>query len=319
VLASHAFVLTGHDADEPIARLSSHLIDGGGLAVAVFFVLSGFLIARSASVHPPGRFLRARVLRIYPAFLVAVVVQTLILGPVFTSFSVQAYLLDPTPWGAMVRAVVFSAPPGLPGVFADNPLPSVVNGSLWTLRIEALCYIGLLALAVAGLVRRGWVLLPLAVGWVLLGAVLAARAGLAPAWLAGLRTVSIVDCILHFLMGAAFWVYAPVIPMRGWLAGVAAIALMGAAPTAAGTVVLHIALPYIVLWVGLARPWARRLPDISYGTYLYAFPIQQALVARFGIDGPYGLMAWAMGPTLLLAVISYQFIERPALRLKTTG
>ncbi len=317
VLASHAYVLTGHPDDEPVAKLLSHVADGGSLAVAMFFVLSGFLIARSAQVHPWRDYVRARALRIWPAFVVAVLLQTFVIGTAFTTLPATAYLADPATWTAVARALVFSPPLGLPGVFEANPLPRAVNGSLWTLRIEALCYAGLLALAWFGLLRRLRVLLPLAGGWALLGAVIAARAGAAPPWLASLAVASIVDCLLHFLMGAALWVYADRVPIRGSIALAITAAFAMTAGTPLALVALHLALPYLVLWLGLARPVAGPPLDISYGTYLYAFPVQQAVVAMAGPGiGVAGLVAMAAPLTLLLGLASRERIERPALQLR---
>ena len=315
VLASHAWVLTGRPEAEPVARALGHSIDGGGLAVAVFFVLSGFLIARSAQVHGPLDFLRARALRIWPGLAAAVLVQTLVLGPVFTSLPLRAYFTDAATWSALARSLVFSPPVGLPGVFAGNPLPLAVNGSLWTLRIEAVCYGGMLALSVAGGLRRGGVLAPLALGWVLLAATVAARAGLLPPALAALRVVSIADCLLNFVMGAAFWVYAGRIPHRAGLAALALVVLVLAARTPAAPVALHLALPYLTLWLGLCRPVLRGpMVDVSYGAYLYAFPIQQALMASGAPACPVRLIALAVLPTLVCAFLSRRLVETPALR-----
>ena len=314
VLASHAWVLTGHPGDEPVARALGRSIDGGGLAVAAFFVLSGFLIARSAQVHRPADYLLARALRIWPAFACAVLLQAFALGPLFTTLPLTGCLTNGAMWSGLARSLMFSPPLGLPGVFADNPVPLAVNGSLWTLRIEVICYAGLLAVAVAGGLRR--ILAPLALGWMLLGAVLAARAGLLPPGLASLRAVSIVDCLLNFATGAACWVYADRIPHRAGLAVAAVALVLLAAPTPAAPVALHLAVPYLTLWLGLCRPVLPPMADISYGAYLYAFPIQQALMALAAPASPTELIVLAVVPTLGCALLSRRLVETPALRLR---
>ena len=309
VLASHSYVLTGHASDEPVAPLLGHVTDGGGLAVGVFFVLSGFLIARSALVHPWARYVRGRVLRLYPAYLVVIVLQALVLGPVMSAWAPAAYFGEV--WGALARALAFSAPAGLPGVFGGVPAAGQVNGSLWTLRIEVLCYIGLLGLAGAGMLRPGRVLGVAAVGWLALAAV---RLGPADP-----RAAAIVDCGLHFAMGAVLWVYRDRVRVDGRLAagGVAlfGVALFGAAAwTWAGPAVLHLVLPYLVLWAGLVRARGRgRVPDISYGTYLAAFPLQQVVVGLAPGIGPVGLMAVAAPLALAYGAASWRMIEAPAL------
>ena len=326
VLASHAYVLTGHPDSEPVAKAFSNLVDGGALAVAIFFVVSGFLVARSAQRRPPAAYARARALRLYPAFAVAVVLQTLILGPALSALPAATYLATPATWSALARSLLFSPPATLPGVFAQNPIPDI-NGSLWTLRIEALCYAGLLLLARTGFLRPARIPVPLAAAWLLLAATIAARNGLAPPVLATLRVTSIVDCLLHFMMGAALWTYAAHIPRTAALAGAGAAMLLAAAATPAGPVILHLVLPYLTISLALvprrretagmgAAGAARPAPDISYGIYLYAFPIQQAAIALAGPLSPLQLVVLSLPPTILLAAASCLLIERPALRLK---
>ncbi len=322
VLASHAFVLTGNAGDEPVAPLLGHVTDGGGLAVGAFFALSGFLIARSAQVHPVRTYIKARVLRLYPGFVAVLLLQTFVLGPIATSLPAGGYLSDPQTWFALARGLAFSPPPGLPGVFGSNPLADQVNGSLWTLRIEVLCYAGLLGLHRAGLLRPGRVALPLAGGWGLLAAVLAARAGLLPAGLAGSAVPAITDCVLHFLMGAALWCWRDRVPLRWSWAVAAILGFAATARTPLGPAMLHVVLPYLVLGFGFILPPAGRMMsrvgDISYGTYLAAFPIEQGVVA---MTWP-GLTAWTLiacaAPlALLYGLLSRHLVEVPFLRLRT--
>ena len=321
VLASHAYVLTGRADEEPFAPVLLHLADGGSLAVGMFFVVSGFLIARSAERRGALAYARARALRIYPAFAVVVLIQAFVLGPLATRLSPGDYFGDAGFWAGVARSLAFSPPVGLPGVFEGNPVPLAVNGSLWTLRIEALCYAGLLGMAWLGLLRPRAVWAPLAVGWVLLGVTIAARAGFLPWWLGSLRVVSVVDCLLNFLMGAAFWAWRDRVPLRGWwvVASITGTALVSGGW--AGPVLFHMTLPYAVLWLALSAPigatLVQRYSDVSYGAYLAAFPIEQGLVALLGPGmGPLWLIALASPLTLFYAAASRGLVEAPALRLR---
>lgn len=315
VLWSHAFVLAGRPDGEPLAPLLHHVTDGGGLAVGAFFVMSGWLIARSAHVHGWRAFVRARALRLYPAFAAAVLAQTLLLGPLASSLGAAGYLAAPATWDALARALVFSPRPGLPGVFEGNPLAGVVNGSLWTLRVEVACYAAMLGWAVLG-ARRGVVAAAVVAGF---GALAAAHAGGA-----GLRWMAILDCMLFFATGAAAWCWREALPLRWWVLGVLAGGFALAGRTAAGPMLWHVVLPYAVLRLGLARVVLggamRRVGDISYGVYLYAFPLEQALVAaarELGVSlGPLSLAAGAAPVAALCGWASSRWIERPALRWK---
>jgi peptidoglycan/LPS O-acetylase OafA/YrhL len=82
--------------------------------------------------------------------------------------------------------------------------------------------------------------------------------------------------------------------------------------------VYRLAMPYVVFWLayrpgGLLRAY-NRVGDYSYGVYIYAFPVQQMLVAWFPGLGIWPLTAAAGAITLLLAVLSWHGVESPALR-----
>jgi peptidoglycan/LPS O-acetylase OafA/YrhL len=316
VLASHAYILTGHAPDEPLAKLLSHSIDGGALAVAVFFILSGVLIARSAQVHTTRAFIVARIRRILPAYLAVILLQALVLGPLLTTLPLASYLATPSLWSGLAASLVFTPHQALPGLFESNPLPILVNASLWTLRIEVLCYAATLSLARVGLLRPGRILLPLAVPWVMLLAIVAARAGHAPAWLTDTRSTAITDCVLHFTMGVAAWVYRDTVRPNLALAGAGGLAILILAPTPLAPIAWHAFLPLIVLALGLARPVTAplmaRLGDISYGTYLYAFPIAQTLLVFLPLS-PLQCIALGIPLTLGCAALSRYLVERPFL------
>jgi peptidoglycan/LPS O-acetylase OafA/YrhL len=153
----------------------------------------------------------------------------------------------------------------------------------------------------------------LAIGWAGQAAIIAARANLLPPGFASLEFVALADCGLNLMMGAALWVYAARIPHSAWLAAAAALALI-ILPRA---VMLHLILPYLVLSLGLARPVLPPIPDFSYGTYLYAFPVQQTIVGLLG-PATLPLILLSIPVTLACAALSSRLIEQPALRLKAS-
>lgn len=326
VLFSHAFALSGHAGDEPIAAALGGATDGGRLAVGMFFVVSGFLVTRSVLAHRPADYLRARFLRLWPALAALLLVQTLILGPAMTALPLGAYVSAPATWLALLRGLVFSPQLGLPGVFTRNTLPDAVNGSLWTVRIEAVCYLLLLAARAMDLLRGRRVVL-LAAAALALGAVQQAgpaelpRLAALASWLYDMRVVAIGQCGVHFVMGALLWVHRDLVQRSAALALAGLLSLLLLAHTAFAPVMFAIVFPYLVICLGLGRPVGegamRRLGDISYGTYLYAFPVQQTVVSLAGGRiGPWELAASATLPVVVLALLSQRMIERPALRLK---
>jgi hypothetical protein len=130
VLVSHAYPMSASTRPEIFDRIFGYG-DGGSAAVAVFFVLSGFLIARSVERSTTTRFFEARILRIVPALLAVSVFEAFVIGPIFFNGPMPSYW--PEAWEHLLNARVFGLRGDLPGVLASNPIPNYVNGSLWTL------------------------------------------------------------------------------------------------------------------------------------------------------------------------------------------
>jgi peptidoglycan/LPS O-acetylase OafA/YrhL len=80
------------------------------------------------------------------------------------------------------------------------------------------------------------------------------------------------------------------------------------------------ALAYGVLWLALVPAGTvrqfNRIGDYSYGLYILCFPIQQTFVMLDPQITPLWLLLWSFPAVLGLAVLSWHFIEHPALRQK---
>lgn len=131
VLVSHAWPLSlGSETPEPLETLlrGDNL---GRLCVFIFFAVSGFFITRSFIERRSLRdFVTARVLRLFPGLLVMTVVVAALIA-VLAAPDPVAVLRQDLIW--IARALRLKGPEPLAGVFADNPLPDAINGSLWTL------------------------------------------------------------------------------------------------------------------------------------------------------------------------------------------
>lgn len=127
----------------------------GSIAVDVFFVTNGLFVTGSLLTRRSAReFLWARVLRVFPALLIMLLVTVFGLGPFLTSRCLPAYLADSQPYGYLLKCatLVSGVQYTLPGVFADHPFKSAVNGSLWSLPYEIRMYA--IVVAVWAIVRR---------------------------------------------------------------------------------------------------------------------------------------------------------------------
>lgn len=307
VIYGHSFPVTGSGGQDLLLQLV-HIRFAGSIAVDIFFVISGFLIAASVERNTLPQYLAARALRIFPALVVCVALSVFVLGPLLTT--APDYWESSQTWKYLRRNILMQATQyELPGVFAGLPMQAV-NGSLWSLPIEFRLYLLLGALALLRLLRA-WRFNALFVA-ALVGGYFLLRG----------QTLSYLQssnlwCVAFFAAGAFAWVNRARIPLA-WpvLAAVLAVAAL-TRDTAPYPATYFIALAYTTLFVAFVP----RLPrighhDLSYGLYLYGWPAQQLVLHFAPGTGPLFNTLWATVLAGGLAALSWWLVERPALRLK---
>jgi len=153
VVFSHCYPLAGRSAEEPILNFLGYET-GGGVAVAVFFTISGYLISASwLKGRSPLDYLIKRVMRIFPGLLVAVLLSIL-LGAFLTPLKLRDYLSHELTLNYLSN-IWLHIHYHLPQIFAENPHPHAINGSLWTLPIEFFLYIVVLLLGICTTLSHG--------------------------------------------------------------------------------------------------------------------------------------------------------------------
>ncbi|WP_376099797.1 acyltransferase family protein [Roseomonas sp. CCTCC AB2023176] len=318
VIYGHAFPLTGNVGPGFLGNSIATI------GVKIFFVTSGFLITRSWLSDPdPVRFVLRRGLRIMPGLIGAILFTILILGPAFTALGLAEYAAHSGTalylWNILLFPIYY-----LPGVFTQNVYPGAVNGSLWSLPPEVLMYL-LTPFLLGRREQSGRVALP--VFCLLLGTLAISLVRVLPtpsqAVVYGTGVTSLLDVAVYFQIGA-------VCALFGWerfARPLLSLAMLGLSAwwvvqnAVLTELVLFLVLPFAVISVGQQRlaflsPILRR-NDVSYGLYLYGFPVQQALIALTGNQmTPMANLAAALPVTLVLAVLSWRLIERRALSWK---
>jgi peptidoglycan/LPS O-acetylase OafA/YrhL len=319
VLVSHSYwFVTGVSRNEPLERWTGHSLSEH--AVQVFFFLSGILIAQSFAARPDlATFIAARTLRIFPALIVCVVLSAFLLGPLVTKLDLIGYFTDrklPAYIIATTTLATGSAP--LPGVFTTLPLPNLVNMSLWTLKFEMICYVGVALLGLAGLFNERF-------RFAIMGAF---AVGLALVFLKSPFTTqdyTTVDNLryfaLYFGMGTLAFLARRELPVMPVLALPLFALLVAAIGTRGQELACAIFLGYGTLVVatrdfGEATRFCR-VHDYSYGVYIYAAPLQMTLIQLFPKIHPVALSCWALAAALPLAAMSWQLVEKPALALRS--
>lgn len=314
VLVSHAFpIALGVGASEPFEQLVG--LSLGGLSVSIFFGISGLLITRSFDRRTTlVRFVTARVVRLFPALIVVLVI-TVAVGAAVTTLPLAAYFASPETLTYIPRnlSLAFLQFP-LPGVFDDNPLPESINGSLWTLFYEVVCYGGVFVAGIIGLLRSR-----LAFTLAFAGLTLAYLFSLSwqPAGGIAYKLDLLIGLAWPFALGmmAYLWRTRMVLDLK-WMIALWLLCIP-AAYTPLLLPVVMVALLYSVAWLGFV-PKGRllaynRLGDYSYGIYIFAFPIQQLFADVLGTTDVMTNIAYSLPLTILCGVLSWHLVEERAL------
>ena len=320
VLFSHCYPLGGRPQNEPLG--STLGIDTlGGVGVAIFFVLSGYLVTISLERSPSLReFARRRALRIFPGLVAICLLCVLVLGPLMTTLTQTVYWRHSMTWDYLKTASAWLVKYPLPGVFADNPAPNAINGSLWSLPYEIRCYIVLALLSlVPGSLRLKVSLVAAGLTVLLLVRPLVPPAGPFDKFL-GLDYYH-TKLGLLFALGAVFACWRERIRPLLWPAALMLVAVYFVGHSAWQMLLYVLGLGTLTLWLALYGKWLPRIPqrmgDWSYGAYLYGFPVQQVL-AHFKLHEASfaGYVVACTVVTFALAGLSWHLVEKQALRWK---
>ena len=318
VIVSHSWAIGGFGED-PLWYFSHERISYGFICVMFFFSISGFLIVRSQeTLRSPIRFMWHRFLRVFPAFWVQLLSTAIFFVPLYCWFEgrpivqffeanflvIKHYLTD----NFLIRIHYWSIPP----LLGNNPKPFTINGSLWSLIHEWHCYLLVLISGLLAQVNkefgRVFILLATPASWAL-----------------GISytdpTPNTIMMMPYFLFGAAMYILRAKIPSH-WSIFVLAIVLI---PIGLTFEIMSIlgppAISYAAIWLATALPpqlsWFDNGRDISYGIYIYSYPVQQALtLAGMNELGLLRYMMISVAWVVIFGVLSWHLIEKPALRLK---
>jgi len=336
VIIDHAYPL-GQFGLDPMWGWSRQQDSLGGIAVSGFFAISGYLVAKSSMSADVMQFLWRRMLRIFPAYWMVLLVAACAIGPALwwgargtmtgylgtaaagpvthitgnfflniNQYGIHDLLAATTPYGQHVHASVF-------------------NGSLWTLIYEWRCYLLVGALAAFGVFRRAPIVAVAVTAALYVLLMLQTLNPVNPskivAWLDDPYSIRYTAI---FMFGTLAAIYAGKIPCDDRLGVLSLIAyligLCGGGYFAIG----YPAMVYLLLWLAWRLPAVLRRVgsknDYSYGVYLYGFLVQQVF-AHFGFH-QYGFAAFTMlgmVVSFLMAAVSWHVLEKWALMLKNWG
>ena len=286
----------------------------------IFFCISGYLVCDSWQRAPQLRvFAAKRALRIFPALFVCVAVCALVIGPLSTVLAWRTYLGHHGTWQFFFNDLLYLKL-YLPGVFTQRRLGGAVNGSLWSLFPEVVCYACIPLVWQAPRWSRALVLLAIMLACGKIGLWMFDHPDRGPGLIYSVDPKYFLVQVPFFMAGAVLRLAHARLPgfFRLDIAIICTVSNF-VLPQVLGTRSVPfewLTLAYAVIAMGLVSTpilcRAAFFGDLSYGTYLYAFPMQQVMLDH-GRD-------WAIVRCTLaslgLAFLSWHLVEAPALRLK---
>ena len=306
---SHALVPGGAATPDFVGALFREEY-AGSLAVKFFFFLSGLVVCNSLIARRDllGFFI-TRGFRILPGLVVCLLLCVFALGGVFSTLPWRDYVAHPDTWRFLGRNLVLWPVWELPGVFQTNP-NHAINGSLWTLRLEVLCYIGLFGFSAVGALHSRLI------GSLAMAAIiLCAFTWPASMAMLGFNSTESSPLPACFAFGALLALNQDDCKISVWLwLGVVPVFLL-LQQTAAYQVLLYGTVFYGALVLASA-PWVVKLKlpgDYSYGVYIYGYPVQQSLVALWPEMNLHLHQGVALTIAILLAIASWRLVEKPSI------
>jgi peptidoglycan/LPS O-acetylase OafA/YrhL len=327
VLYTHSFsLLSGDMNDEPMRVFLGMSL--GDISVDIFFITSGFLI--TSSYINRGNliaFAWARILRIYPALIVAVTLSVFVLGVWFTNLNILEYLSHPDTYKYFFKNIMllFGIDFFLPGVFQDIPWKGAVNGSLWTLTYEIRMYI-ILAFILTFIVCLNKKVPKITFKNILLFLGILSVLVLIYNHFIPLREGSVfvskfIRLFSAFFIGAMFFVWKDNIVLSyKWFMILLVLLILSSVDKDLYFVMYSLTLAYLIFFIAYVPKGNilkfNKFGDYSYGLYIYAFPIQQILIALNPNISILMLIIMSFLLTLISAVLSWNLIEKRFLKKK---
>lgn len=306
VIISHAYPLCkGAEYNDILSDLSRNSIAFGSLAVAIFFMSSGFFVTKSLLKSKDSKkYLHNRFIRIFPPLWFTLIVCILVCGLFFSTYSLGKYFLSSDFFKYCLNFILIPIH-NLPGVFMNNIYPGVINGPLWTLPIEFVCYLVLLLAYKLNLVNKKsykYVALLVIVAFV--------GINLIPLSIKGY----IQPCFLFF-WGSFYWIYRDKITMNNTYFLISLVAFVLLIVLGYGQVASFLFVPYLTLYIAFCLPQCNNrltsLGNLSYDIYLCGWPIQQMVISLFGGSMLVGINILISIPlSILVGYITYSLVEK---------
>lgn len=346
VLFGHCYPLSGRGNDL-LTVISQGIFPTAHMGVCIFFIVSGYLV--SQSLHNTAfykvkkevenesqikqnlsiviNFLWKRIIRIFPALIVILLLTVFVLGPLATTIPINEYLQSSGTYRYLKLIKLYPFVDNiLPGVFENLPEKGI-NGSLWTLPYEVTMYLALGVLQFLGFFSNRKLILAIFICTLPFALFFISKSN--PESLIPVIHLSFVQTLefgIFFIVGTLLFLFDNKIPYRVELFLLMIFLWFGLGLLHITTpfmvkIISFFALPYMVLFLAKNKGKLNdfsKLGDFSYGIYLYSFPIQQMMVYIYGTNiSIIKLFLLSMLIVLPLSILSWFLVEKPAMKFKS--
>ena len=312
VIFGHSFALSfNQEYTEPFNYLFPFTYSGS-IAVKVFFFISGVLVTNSLiSSGNIAKFSVARFFRIYPAFAFTIVVSSLLIGPIAYQGELSQYFSSSGFKDYITHSLHFDTQYFIEGVFVGNKDNGSINGSLWTIALEISAYFVVLSAyiftgfknkAISSAICMFVIIMPLtSIEGFNFIIERNSEAFLLPSIFAlgSLYAINKDKIIVDWKIPLAFFIlyktsYSPYLSQFTFYAGLC-------------TSILYFSTFKTIRNIKIRH-------DISYGIYLWGFPIQQLLNYFYHMDTVTLIFSSAF-LSIIAGYVSYLLIERPSMNI----
>jgi peptidoglycan/LPS O-acetylase OafA/YrhL len=312
VIYGHAYALLPTEGSiDPIGKLLKFDYSGS-LAVKIFFFLSGLVVTNSLIQNRNiKQFLISRFFRIWPAFIVVLAAMAFILGPILSQKTLNEYFSNSQVYGYFFRSIFMDVRFDLPGIFQTNAIKSA-NGSLWSIPLEIYAYILLILAYWSGLLNNTKISIFL-FSIILIDPLVGNK--LLFTWLP--QNPEITMLAPCFAAGSLFALLKEKINVNSQLLFSCWVLCLLFKKSSFNFYFLYLAIFFSILFLASLDFMIKIKPssDISYGLYLWGWPIQQVLAQFFPEYGIKFNQAASIVIAICFGFASWHLIEKRFIKI----
>ena len=324
VVFSHSFYLFSLQSKDPLHQISGGIFTFGNLGVYIFLIVSGFLITQSIlNTNSILNFIWRRVIRIFPALWVMVLISVFIFGPLISKYSIQTYFNNYSNYDFLKNLFLF-IPNNfkIPSIFEHNPI-GTFNGCLWTIGYEVFFYFLLVVVFITKILKFRFLLFIQWLCLIIIQYYLGDKIYIYSYSSPMILNLNIEHCFRLFIFfesGVLLYLFKDLFKIKHFSIKFLFFISFVIILFRVSNITMDLILPPLIIYLAISNnlfSFIEKYGDYSYGIYLYGYIVQQYIVSlKVGFMNEYLLFIFSILSSVTFAYFSWHLIEKPALKLK---